>query len=202
MLKTWTAVLATAALLLSAACTPHPDDPLGKAAVQGDSTELNRLLAQHPCPGDRNSALVWAARFGQPESIAVLVKNGADPNVRSGVNDWTVLMHAVHKEQPRAVLALLNNGANANLAGGHGDTPLIMAAGYGHTDIVRILLEHGADAHATLPNGENALDRAISGVADIDRFTYGSCQSDTVRVLRQSVPDLRPKDSVKLKRCS
>jgi Ankyrin repeats (many copies) len=56
-----------------------------------------------------------------------------------------------------------NNGANVNLAGGHGDTPLMLAAGYGHTDIVRILLEHGANAHATLPNGENAVDRAISG---------------------------------------
>jgi hypothetical protein len=64
------------------------------------------------------------------------------------------------------------------------------------------LLEHGADAHATLPNGENALDRAISGVADIDRFTYGKCQSDTVRLLRQSVPDLRPEHGEKLKRCS
>jgi ankyrin repeat protein len=191
-----------AALLLSAACRPYPDDPLGKAAVQGDLTGLNHLLAQHPSISDRNGALVWAARFGQPESIAVLVKSGADPNVEWGVNEWTVLMHAIHKEQRRAVLALLNNGANANLAGGHGVTPLIMAAGYGQTDIVRILLEHGANAHATLPNGENALDRAISGVADIDRFTWRRCQSDTVRVLTQSVPDLRPKDTAKLKNCS
>ena len=202
MVKNWTAVLALATLLLSAACTPHPDDPLGKAGVQGDLPELNRLLAQHPPLSDRESALVWAARFGQPESIAILVKNGADPDIRWGVNDWTVLMHAIHKEQPRAVLALLNNGANPNLAGKHGTTPLIMAAGYGHTETVRILLEHGANAHATLPNGENALDRAISGVADIDRFTLGRCQSDTVRVLRQSVPDLRPKDTAKLKHCS
>jgi ankyrin repeat protein len=202
MLKSCTRILAIAALLLSVACTPYPDDPLGKAAVQGDLTELNHLLAQHPSISDRNSALVWAARFGQPQSIAVLVKSGADPNIRGGVNDWTVPMQAIHREQPRAVLALLNNGANVNLAGGHGATPLIMAAGYGQTDIVRILLEHGANAHATLPNGENALDRAISGVADIDRFTWGSCQSDTVRILRQTVPDLRPKDTAKLKKCS
>jgi ankyrin repeat protein len=202
MLNSSTLVLATAALVLSAACTPHPDDPLGKAAAQGDLTQLNRLLAQHPSLSDRDSALVWAARFGQPQSIAALVKNGADPNVRWGVNDWTVLRQGIHKEQPRAVLALLNNGADVNLAGGHGETPLIMAAGYGHTDIIRILLRHGANAHATLPNGENALDRAISGVADIDRFTWGTCQSDTVRLFRQSVPDLRPKDTAKLKPCS
>jgi len=155
-----------------------------------------------PSVSERDNALVWAARFGQPEAIVILVKNGAGPNVRWGMNDWAVLMHAIHKDQLRALLALLNNGANVDLAGGHGDTPLIMPIGYRYTDIVRILLEHGANAHATLPSGENALDRAISGVADLDRFTYGSCQSDTVRVLRQSVPNLRPKDSGNLKRCS
>ncbi|MGI8960030.1 MAG: ankyrin repeat domain-containing protein [Bryobacteraceae bacterium] len=202
MHKCCASILATAAVLIAEACTPHPDDPLGKAAVQGNLTKLNRQLAQHPSSNERQAALVWAARFGQPEAISVLVKNGADPNTTSGVNDWTVLMHAIHKDQPRAVLALVNNGANVNLAGGHGDTPLIMAAGYGYTGIVRILLEHGANALATLPNGENALDRAITGVADIDRFTWGSCQSDTVRVLRQTVPDLRPKNTAKLRNCS
>lgn len=202
MHKNCASTLITAGLLVCAACTPHPDDPLGKAAIQGDLTELNRLLARHPSIGERQTALMWAARFGQPEAISLLVKSGADPNTTSGVNDWTVLMHAIHKDQPRAVLALVNSGANVNLAGGHGDTPLIMAAGYGYTDIVRILLDHGANAHATLPNGENALDRAVSGVADIDRFTWGNCQSDTVRLLRQTAPNLRPKNSAKLKKCS
>jgi Ankyrin repeats (many copies)/Ankyrin repeats (3 copies) len=202
MHKTCASILVGAAILVSAACTPQPDEPLGKAAADGNLTELNRLLAKHPSAKDRQTALMWAARFGQPEAISLLVKNGADPNTTSGVNDWTVLMHAIHKDQPRAVLALVNNGANVNLSGGHGNTPLIMAAGYGYTGIVRILLDHGANARATLPNGENALDRAITGVADIDRFTWGSCQSDTVRVLRQTVPDLRAKNIAKLKKCS
>jgi ankyrin repeat protein len=202
MHRTCASIPVIGAILLSVACNPRPDDPLGKAAVEGDLTELKRLLAQDPSVTDRQTALMWAARFGQPEAISLLVKNGADPNTTSGVNDWTVLMHAIHKHQPRAVLALVNNRANVNLPGGHGDTPLIMAAGYGYTDIVRILLEHGANARATLPNGENALDRAISGVADIDRFTWGSCQTDTVRLLRQTVPDLRPKNTAKLKNCS
>jgi hypothetical protein len=189
-------------LLFCVSCTPHPDDSLGQAAVNGNLTELNRLLTRNPSLSDRQNALMWAARFGQPESIELLVKAGADPNARSGVNDWTVLMHAIHKEQPHAVLALLNNGANPNLAGGHGDTPLIMAAGYGYTGIVRMLIEHGADIRMTLPNGENALDRAMSGVMDIDRFTWGHCQSETVRMLQEKAPDLRPKDAAKLKKCS
>src|SRR5438874_12110077 len=90
----------------------------GKAAIQGNPTELNRLIAHGPSASDRESALVWAARFGQPKSIAVLMKNSADPNTKCGVNDWTVLMHAIHKEQLQAVLGVLNNGANANLGGG------------------------------------------------------------------------------------
>ncbi|MBV9304438.1 MAG: ankyrin repeat domain-containing protein [Acidobacteriaceae bacterium] len=198
------AALVALAVILAAlpACTPQPDDPLGKAAVQGNLTEMNRILAENPSIDERNSALVWAARFGQPESISLLVKNGADPNTTWGVNDWTPLMHAIHKDQPRAVIALLNSGANVNLAGGRGGTPLTMAAGYGYTDIVRILLDHGANAHAVSSSGENALDAALSGSTDIDRFTWGSCQGETVRLLRQRAPDLRPKDSAKLKKCS
>jgi hypothetical protein len=76
-----------------------------------------------------------------------------------------------------------------------------MAAGYGYTDIVRILLDSGADARAVLPNGDNALDMALEGVADIDRFTWGSCQTSTVRLLHERVPLLVPKNKSKLSRC-
>jgi ankyrin repeat protein len=145
---------------------------------------------------------VWAARFGQPAVIQLLIKNGADPNARSGVNGWPVLMHAIHKDQPQAVKALLSNGASPNTRGDSDETALMMAAGYGYSDIVRILLDHGADARATRSNGENALDFALSGMTDIDRFTFGHCQTEVVRVLRDKVPDLTAKNGAKLKRCS
>jgi ankyrin repeat protein len=183
-------------------CTARPADPISKAAAQGDLTQLSRLLTDGASPEDRESALVWAARSGQPDAINLLVKNGADANAHWGVNDWTVLMNAIHKEQPQSVVALLDNGANVNARDPSGKTALMMAAGYGYTDIVRILLDHGADPKAALPNGENALDLAASGVMDIDRFTWGKCQSETVRLLRARVPDLRAKNSAKLKSCS
>ncbi len=54
-----------------ATCVPHPADPLGQAASEGNLQQLRRLL-----PGasiaDRNSALVWAARFGQPQAIVLV----------------------------------------------------------------------------------------------------------------------------------
>lgn len=189
-------------LITALSCTARPDDPLGRAAAQGDLTEVKRFLDSGVSAGDRQSALVWAARSGQAAAVELLIKSGADPNGRSGVNGWPVLMHAIHKDQPEAVRALLANGASANARGDGDETALMMAAGYGYSDIVRVLLDHGADAHATRSNGENALDFALSGVMDIDRFTFGRCQTESVRVLRARVPNLIPKDPAKLKRCS
>lgn len=143
--------------------------------------------------GARPSAptLVGAAREGRVDLIPVLVKQGADPNQRAGVNGWTPLMHAIHKNQKGSVIALLDAGADVNARGDGALTPLMMAAGYGYTDIVNILLDRGADAHAQLPNGENALTLAVFGVADIDRFTVPDCQVSTVKALLEKAPDMR-----------
>jgi hypothetical protein len=153
---------------------------------------MERLLGGGGAADQIPAALIWAARSGKPAAIDYLVKRGGDPNVTGGVNGWTALMHAIHKDQPQSVAALLRDGANVNTTGPRGQTALMMAAGYGYADIVRILLQHGADARLTTDSGENALDMAVHGTTDIDRFTFGSCQADAVRALRQFVPDLQP----------
>ena len=93
-----------------------------------------------------------------------------------------------------------------NARGDGGSNPLLMAAGYGYADIVGILLDHGADPHVQTSHGENALNMAILGVPDIDRFTLAGCQNDALRVLVQRVPDLKLYDSpvtaAKLKGCA
>ena len=151
-------------------------------------------------------SLIGAARDGNVAQIRTLIQQGADPNERAGVNGWTPLMHAIHKDQKAAVVALLEGGADVNARGDGGSNPLLMAAGYGYADIVGILLDHGADPHVQTSNGENALNMAILGVSDIDRFTIGNCQNDTVRVLLERVPDLRLHDSpaagAKVKGCA
>jgi hypothetical protein len=70
-----------------------------------------------------------------------------------------------------------------------------MAAGYGYAGIVRDLLEHGADPYAETPGGANALAAAVGGVPDIDWFTVGSCQTETVRALLEKAPDLKLRDN-------
>ncbi len=74
---------------------------------------------------------------------------------------------------------------------GQGVTALVMAAGYGYTDMVRELLARGADPYAQTTDGTTALAAAVGGVPDIDRFTICSCQTGTVKALLEKAPDLK-----------
>lgn len=80
-----------------------------------------------------------------------------------------------------------------------------MAAGYGYTPIVELLLRSGANPRLTDANGHNALDAAISGTGDIDRFTLLDCQKTAGGALRRTAPDLLPRGKTQLvewaKRC-
>src|SRR5450432_3898021 len=101
-MRVWTWIASAFALLAFAGCTARPTEPLAIAASRGDLAEMDRLRALGAA-GDVPSALIWAARSGQPAAIDYLVKRGGDPNMTGGGNGWTVLMHAIHKNQPRSV---------------------------------------------------------------------------------------------------
>lgn len=135
--------------------------------------------------------IVEAARSGDTAQLEELLGEGADPNIHAGVNHWTPLLHAIHKNQEGSVRVLLAHGADVDLRGGGGVTPLIMASGYGYANIVRVLLDSGADAQLTANDGADALTAAMSGVPDIDRFTVGQCQTETVRTLLAADRSLR-----------
>ena len=57
----------------------------------------------------------------------------------------TALMQAVKANQVDTVAQLLASGANVNQADGGGDWPVIMAAYLGHTAVLELLLQAGAD---------------------------------------------------------
>jgi hypothetical protein len=58
---------------------------------------------------------------------------------------------------PNIVKLLLENGANPNIAGyKERDTPLIVASRIGHLEVVKLLLEYGADIYMRDKNGLNA----------------------------------------------
>jgi ankyrin repeat protein len=132
--------------------------------------------------------LVTAARSGDVQSIRALCARGADPDQPSGGNAWTPLLHAVHKNQPGSVAALLDAGATPDRATGSGMTPLIMAAGYGGSEVVKVLLAHGADPAIRDADGAAAVDYALTGMTDIDDFTWFRCQTEATRLLARVSP--------------
>ncbi|HKR62156.1 MAG TPA: ankyrin repeat domain-containing protein, partial [Thermoanaerobaculia bacterium] len=122
--------------------------------------------------GNKDSALTDAVRAGDVATVRTLCARGADPNTPSGENGWPPLMHAVHKNQLGTAAALLDAGADPNAANDRGMSALMMASGYGQRDMVALLLRRGANARLTDRNGEAAIDYALSGMTDIDAFTY------------------------------
>src|SRR5437762_14329034 len=149
--------------------------------------------------------LADASRAGDVATIRSLIAHGADPNKAAGQNNWSPLLHAIHKGQVRSVEALLDGGADVNRLSGDGITPLMMAAGYGYDDIVRVLLQRGANPRVADNGGYRAIDIAAAGVADIDRFTLFQCQEETVRLLRDADPTIHMTSKVatwaRAKRC-
>jgi uncharacterized protein len=99
------------------------------------------LLVAGCDPGVYVPPLCAAARAGDTARIAQLIESGANVDERGGVNNWTALMHAVHKNQPGAVRALLDAGADINATAGarEGDTALRLAEIQGLRDIAAML---------------------------------------------------------------
>ena len=201
-MRTVTFAAALLALFLAAGCRTRPDTALAAAASRGDIAEIERLVAagsdiNSTASGHGLTALMVAARSGRVQAIHTLIRLGANAEaIDRASNGWTAMMHAVHKHQIAAVRALLDEGADPDHAvDEHQYTPLIMAAGYGYTDIVELLLAAGADPRKTTVGGYNALAAAVGGRSDIDRFTMGSCQTATVKALLKAAPDLRVPDN-------
>jgi uncharacterized protein len=119
------------------------------------------------------TALVFAAREGDLESSKLLVAAGADVNQTTEYG-WTPLLTSTNNRHYELAAWLIENGANVNLANKGGWTPLYLATDnrnieggdfpvpkpdMDHLDLIRILLDHGADPN--LRSKDNTLTRTI-----------------------------------------
>ncbi|TCO44188.1 ankyrin repeat domain-containing protein [Actinocrispum wychmicini] len=101
-----------------------------------------------------DEALSWAARNGSVDAIDRLHAHGADLN--ADVYRGTPLTWAAFTGQEAAVRRLLRLGADPNQRGtfggpthGSGVTALHLAAQWGDVDVIRVLLDAGADPTLT-----------------------------------------------------
>jgi len=102
------------------------------------------------------SALMLAALRGQEGLVVQLVARGAQIN-KPG---WTPLHYAATGAHVRVAAFLIGAHADVNAPSPNGTTPLMMAAMYGNRELVKLLLESGADVGLRNAQGLNASDFA------------------------------------------
>jgi uncharacterized protein len=108
------------------------------ALMASRNTQVEARNAQDESP------LMLAAIKGNIDAVKQLIARDADVN-KTG---WTPLHYAASggaEEHSRIVALLLENHAYIDAASPNGTTPLMMAAQYGSTEVVKLLLDEGAD---------------------------------------------------------
>jgi ankyrin repeat protein len=88
----------------------------------------------------------WPGYFpAAPESAAILLEAGADPNVDSGGGRPETPLHwAASNDDVDVAVVLIDGGARLDTPGGSIGTPLDNAVGYGCWNVARLLAERGA----------------------------------------------------------
>ena len=136
-------------------------------AAHNSNVEIARALiaakAAVDTPNDFGvTPLLEASRNGDAAMVDLLLRSGADPK-RSHPEGETPLLSAARAGSVPAVRLLLARGADVNAAETFQQTTALMwAAAEGHTDVVDLLLESGADPnrqghdHHSRPTRHNA----------------------------------------------
>lgn len=134
--------------------------PLIAAAQKGDLDLVSYLIRRgadvnKPTGNGRDSPLTVAAYRGHIDTVRCLIQNGADPN-NPPAGDYfgsALIAALVTSDGKKCATFLLENGADVNMvvAGEYGSA-LATAARMNSIEMVKLLLEAGADVNASLPS--------------------------------------------------
>mmetsp|Transcript_18912 Transcript_18912/g.52753 ORF Transcript_18912/g.52753 Transcript_18912/m.52753 type:complete len:467 (-) Transcript_18912:58-1458(-) len=102
-----------------------------------------------------DTALIWAAQFGMPSMVKLLLEHGASPETIN-LGGWTPLHYAAQLGAEASVRALLQGRANPDTASQGGRTALLEAAERGYVGVCETLLDCGADAEIADNEGNTA----------------------------------------------
>jgi ankyrin repeat protein len=146
------------------------DPAILAAALQGLNEGAASFFSGPPNDkGGGLTALVIAARENCMECAAILMDGGANVNQTTRYG-WTALMTAVQNRNYKLASFLLDQGADPNIANKGGWTPLYLAtdnrnieggdypvpsADMDHFEIIKKLLDHGANVNARICGTES-----------------------------------------------
>jgi ankyrin repeat protein len=156
-----------AVVLLSVPNLLAAGSELAEAVMKGNKEAVRSLLLKkvdvNGAQVDGTTALHWAVRGNDVETVDLLLRAGATVGVRNREGVMPLELAALNGSA--AVLErLIKAGADANTAlNSYGDTALMMASRSGKADAVKILLDRGAQINAKETWGDTtALMWAVS----------------------------------------
>lgn len=130
---------------------PPPDPNAAKimaALRNNDRMVFMKSLSRYRASVNRKgpggaTPLMYAALYGDVESVRRLLQAGADPNLKNNAGA-TALLWAVNDLAKTQLL--IEAGADVNAHSEEGQTPLLVAAGFsGSGPVVKLLLDRGAN---------------------------------------------------------
>lgn len=179
--------------LLAAACSDSP--PAGGQAG-GDAAEKQSAPLELAANDPNFFSLI--CEYESPAIIKQAIELGADPNAMTMSDDgplMTALMYAIISETEAVEKAavLLNAGADPNARAILGLTAIYFAVEKNNLDILKLLLEHGADINSADEAGDTPLMEAIN---EFDRWS-GEEQWDMLKLLLAGGADVNRKNHLK-----
>ncbi len=144
-----------------------------EASAAGQLARVNKILDQDASLLDHHSPdgftpLGLAAFFGRMAILEALVARGADVNIASNNSMRVFPLHSAVAHHNFTVslqmaAVLLKHGADVNASQTGGWTPLHEAASRGDIDMVKLLLQYGAQKRVHNEDGITPLDMAQKG---------------------------------------
>ena len=141
-------------LLLPVQSAAAGDDPLVRAAAEGDTAAVRALLKQghdvNATGPDGATALHWAVRADDVATVDALIRAGARVSVTNVLGVPPIYV-AAQNGNAAMLRRLLDARADVNAADATGDTILMAAVRAENPDAVRLLVERGARVNAADP---------------------------------------------------
>ncbi|XP_005409677.1 PREDICTED: DNA-binding protein RFXANK isoform X2 [Chinchilla lanigera] len=135
-------------------------------AAQGELSQLKEHLRKGDNlinkPDERGfTPLIWAAAFGEIETVRFLLDWGADPHVLAKERE-SALSLASMGGYTDIVGLLLERDVDINIYDWNGGTPLLYAVRGNHVKCVEALLARGADLTTEADSGYTPMDLAVA----------------------------------------
>ena len=160
--------------LVGLASEPRTRETLFRAIQKGDTRAVKHIinggLSANVRDGDGTPVLMAATLFADIDCVKFLLEHSANPNV-TDMAGATALMWAI--PDLAKVKLLIASGADVNAKSKDLQrSPILIAASYpGSVEVLRLLLNRGADIHTKDKNGIHALGRAtFSADIEVVRF--------------------------------